>query len=168
MISQTAFLKALKAHPALHEVSRQDLTDLGKAIDMEGISEAESASLLAALLPAQPAEKWFSREMRRIGTYTFILELAKQHQRLPNEDDLFEETVVPETVLPKPLLPVLDGYLCYRIRDALAVSHEAMLGLVCRELGGHEGSIHHGRVIRNIAGSTGGGYRTQGSGVDGG
>lgn len=156
LISQTAFFKTLKANPALHEVSRRDLADLGKAINMEGISEAERVSLLSALLPVQSAEKWLSREIRRIGTYTIIFELARQHQRLPNEDDLFESALAPDTVLPKPLLPVLDGYLCYRIRDALAVSHEAMLGLVCRELGGHEGSIHHGRVIHDVAGSTGG------------
>jgi hypothetical protein len=31
-----------------------------------------------------------------------------------------------------------------------------MLGLVCRELGGYEGSIHHDRVIHAVAGNSGG------------
>lgn len=151
LIHQTAFFKTLKAHPTLDAVSRQDLTELGQAIHLEEISEAERASLLSALLPQQPAEKWLEREIRRIGTYTLILELAKRHQRLPEEDDLFETALAPETTLPKQLFSVLDGYLCYRIRDALAVAHEAMLGLVCRELGGFEGSIHHDRVIHAVA-----------------
>lgn len=156
LISQTAFFKTLKADPALHEVSRQELTDLGKAINMEGISAAERASLLSALLPLQPAEQWANREIRRIGTYTLLLELAQRHERLPNEDDLFEAALAPKSVLPKQFLPVLDGYLCYRIRDALAVCHEAMLGLVCGELGGYEGSIQHDRVIDAVASHSGG------------
>lgn len=154
LINQTAFFKAIKANPSLDAVAREDLTQLGQAINLEEISEAERASLLSALLPLQPAEKWFNRETRRIGTYTLMLELAKRHQRRPKEDDLFEAALAPETTLPKPLLSVLDGYLCYRIRDALAVAHEAMLGLVCRELGGHEGSVHHDRVIHAVASDT--------------
>ena len=154
LINQTAFFKTLKADPTLDAVSRQDLIELGQAINLEEISEAERSCLLSALLPLQPAEKWLGREIRRIGTYTFMLELAKRHQRLPKEDDLFDEALTPESGLPKQLFSVLDGYLCYRIRDALAVAHEAMLRLVCRELGGHEGSIHHDKVIYAVASDT--------------
>ncbi len=154
LINQTAFFKTLKADPTLDAVSRQDLTELGQAINLEEISAAERACLLSALIPLEPAEKWLDRETRRIGTYALMLELAKRHQRLPNEEDLFEVALMPETVLPEQLFPALDGYLCYRIRDALAVAHEAMLGLVCRELGGHEGSIHHDRVIHAVASDT--------------
>ena len=154
LIHKTVFFKTLKTDPTLDVVSRQDLIDLGQAINLEEISEAERACFLSALLPLQPAEKWLNREIRRIGTYTLMLELAKRHQRLPKEDDLFEAALTPETTLPKQLFSVLDGYLCYRIRDALAVAHEAMLGLVCRELGGHEGSIHHDRIIHAVASDT--------------
>jgi hypothetical protein len=151
LINQTAFFKALKAHPTLNSVARQDLIELGQAINLEEVGEEERTSLLSALLPPEPADKWREREIRRIGAYTLMLELAKCHQRLPKEDDLFDAALTPVTALPKQLFSVLDGYLCYRIRDALAVAHEAMLGLVCRELGGFEGSVHHDRIIYAVA-----------------
>jgi len=156
LINQTAFFNTLKTQPTLHTVSRQDLKELGQAINLDEIREVERASLLSSLIPLQPAEKWLQREIRRIGAYTLMLELSKRHQKLTKEDDLFEAALEPETTLPKQLHSVLDGYLCYRIRDALAVSHEAILELVCRELGGHKGLIHHDKVIHVVAREVGG------------
>ena len=80
-----------------------------------------------------------------------LLELANRHQRLPKEGDVFEAALAMHNSIPKQLTSVLDGYLCYRVRDALAVVHEAVLGLVCRELGGHDGALQHDQVIHAIA-----------------
>ncbi|MDH4027090.1 MAG: hypothetical protein OEU57_16940, partial [Desulfuromonadales bacterium] len=131
LINHTAFFKDLKANPSLNVSSRTDLAELGHVIHLEEIDDAERTCLLSALLPAQPAENWINRETRRVGAYTLLLELAKRHQGLPKEDDIFEAALAKENPLPEQLVPVLDGYLCYRVRDALAVGHEALLGLVC-------------------------------------
>lgn len=151
LIAETAFYNKLKSDPTLRSVTREDLRELGKAIRLEDVGEEERVCLLSALIPTQPAEKWLGRELRRIGTYTLLLELASRLERHPTEDDLFEAALEPDTTLPEPLWPVLDGYLCYRIRDALAVAHEAILGLVCSELGAYEGAVPHDRVIQAVA-----------------
>lgn len=150
LIDKTNFFASLKANPAIDGVSRKDLTELGQAIHLELITDAERESLLSALLPIQPAEKWPRRELRRVGAYALMLELAGHHKRPPNEEDVFEAALAIDSQLPTQLTSVLDGYLCYRIRDALAVSHEAALGVVCRELGGHQGSVHHDKIIQAV------------------
>lgn len=150
LIKQTRFFKILKENPNIASYSRADLQELGLAIDLESIGDAERDCLLATLLPEQPAEKWESREVRRVGAYTFFLELANKLQRIPKEADIFEAALATENFLPEPLKSVLDGYLCYRVRDALAVVHEAVLGLVCRELGGHEGVVHQEKIIHTL------------------
>lgn len=150
LIQGTRFFGNIKSNPLLSSVTRSELTELGQAIRLEQISKNERVSLLEALLPTQPAEKWVGREVRRIGAYSLFLELAKQHQRLPNEEDIFDVALATHNPLPPQLTPVLDGYLCYRVRDALAVTHEAVLGLVCRELGGHEGGVLDKRIIHSV------------------
>jgi hypothetical protein len=150
LINNTCFFRDLKANPNIRSVSRADLVEFGQSIRLEEISPNERDVLLSALLPLQPAEKWVGREVRRVGTYSLLLELANHHQRLPKEDDVFTAALVADSRLPQQLTPVLDGYLCYRVRDALAVVHEAVLGLVCRELGAHEGSVPHDKIINAV------------------
>jgi len=154
LISSTAFFRNLKSDPSLKSVAKADLAELGQAIHLEQISDSERTSLLAALLPATPAETWTKRELRRIGAYTLFLELANHHRRLPREDDIFAMALAYERSLPPLLTATLDGYLCYRIRDALAVGHEAVLGLVCGELGRHEGFVPQGEIIHSIVRGT--------------
>ncbi len=150
LINETRFFAALKANPEIDSVSIDDLTGLGRAIRLDEISEAERACLLEALMPSVPAENWMQRETRRVGTYSMFHELAKHHRRKPKEKDVFQAALAVDSPLPSQLTEVLDGYLCYRIRDALAVVHEAVLGLVCRELGGHEGAVHHDKIIHAL------------------
>ena len=155
LIKSTRFFNNLRTTPSLASVSVDDLRELGLAIRLEEISDAERACLLASLMPEQPAESWAQREIRRVGAYTLFLELANHHKRFPKEGDVFKVALAIESYLPNELTSVLDGYLCYRIRDSLAVAHEAVLGLVCRELGGHEGSIHHDRIIHALVNDAG-------------
>lgn len=154
-ISQTRFLEILKNDPEFSSLSRDVLMELGEAINIDDVSGIERELLLKAILPSEPHEKaviTLRKEINRLGVYTYLLELAKQVKRPPEETDVFDLALQPDPQVSELLLPILDGYLRYRIRDLLSVVHEAVLGEVCAELGGFGGSISSNQIVGNLLG----------------
>jgi hypothetical protein len=116
-------------HPP-EEISREDLSELGEVARIDRIPGKEREALLVAVIPEKP----LSRERARIGTYTALLTLAKQKGAVPAEADLFNAACSYKR-FGEPLLdPMADGWLTYCVRDAIAVSHEAVLAAVMGEV----------------------------------
>lgn len=121
--------KIFADHPP-DEVSREELDELGEAARIDRIPGTERDALLAAVIPEKP----FAKERARIGTYAALLTLAKQKGAMPAEADLFNAACSLKR-FGEPLLDgVADGWLTYCVRDAIAVSQEAVLAAMISEV----------------------------------
>lgn len=121
--------KIVADHPPA-DVSRDDLRELGEVARIDRIPGVERDALLAAVIPEKP----FARERARLGTYASLLTLAKQKGAMPAEADLFNAACSLKR-FGEPLLDsIADGWLTYCVRDAIAVSHEAVLAAVMGEV----------------------------------
>ena len=121
--------KIFADHPP-GEASREELEELGEAARIDRIPGMERDALLAAVIPEKP----LATERARTGTYAALLLLAKQKGAMPTEADLFNAACSLKR-FGEPLLdPVADGWLTYCVRDAIAVSHEAVLAAVINEV----------------------------------
>ena len=117
--------RIFSSHPPM-KVGRDELDELGEVARIDRIPGTERDALLAAVIPEKPLAK----EHARIGTYAALLILAKQNSAIPSETDLFRAACSLKR-FGEPLLdPIADGWLTYCVRDAIAVSHEAVLAAV--------------------------------------
>lgn len=123
MLAETAFAKQLARRPKTRSVSRKALRQLGRAYPIGRPKGQERDLLLDALLP--PAPK--GAEMPRTASYALLLWLADRDGGDINEWTLFQEAVSPSQDLPAVLLPLVDQWLLYLVRDTLAVCHERVL-----------------------------------------
>lgn len=157
LIKPTRFYSLLKENPLFNSVSREVLKELGEAINLEQLPDQERDLILDALIPTKPIEKDsipLRKEVMRVAFYALVLELANTLQRAPTETDVFSEALKAKLELAECLIPVLDGYLMYRMRDMIAVIHEAVLGDVTSELGGYDGVVDSTHVISALLGDT--------------
>lgn len=122
----------------LRQISIDDLRELGAVARIDQIPDEERELLLAAIVPAKPLTK----ERTRIGTYASLLSLASTLNAPPTESALFD-TVCSMDRFGEPLLDsVANGWTTYAIRDAIAVTHEAVLAAVMGEvLGQPDGGL---------------------------
>jgi hypothetical protein len=112
------------------EATQDDLAELGAVARIDQIPDLEREALIAAVLPTAP----LLRERARIGTYAALLTVAKQKSALPSERDLFKAACSLDG-FKEPLLDrVADGWLTYCVRDSIAVSQEAVLAEVMKEI----------------------------------
>jgi hypothetical protein len=112
------------------EVSREELHELGAVARIDQIPDAEREALIAAVFPTAPRPK----ERARMGTYAALLTLAKAKGALPKEDDLFSAACSQKRFGEPVLDRAADGWLTYCVRDAIAVSQEAILAAVMNEI----------------------------------
>lgn len=150
LIKSTQFYNLLKKNPAIKSVSINVLRELGSAIDIDNIGVKECNALLDAILPQNIHEGARESERNRLLFYTLVLELALRHQRIPDEDDIFDVAVNPAPGLPDVLSPTLDGFLLYLMRDSLAVLHEAALDIISNELERADGYADANELIIHI------------------
>ena len=134
VVQSTEIRRLIKENPRLDTVSRASLKELGQVVKIEDISELERNCLLGAMMPAEPHAAVITTEKNRVAFYCLLLELAQRLQRAPSEENVFEAALSPKDDLPAHLNGILDFFLLYRIRDAIAVLHEAQVVLVCSEL----------------------------------
>jgi hypothetical protein len=131
-MGSTAIGALLQRAEPLKQATRAELEEFARATFVLAIPEAERQALIGAILPLEPEED----ERRRLATFAALLALGDQ---LPpgeslTEDHLFDEAVRPERALPRPLHQILDGWLLYSVRDALAVTGEYALAAIVRRL----------------------------------
>jgi hypothetical protein len=128
---------------------REELEEFGEACRLDVLPEAERDLLLNAILPESP----YASEIERVRTYALLLHLAKEREDLGRplgEEDVMLAAGRPGFEPHPSLLPALDGWLIYQIRDSLAVAHEAALGEVVSALGASSGGMHKDRVIQEL------------------
>jgi hypothetical protein len=132
------------------EASREELLELGAVARIDRIPDAESEALVGALLPDAP----LPQERARMGTYAALLTLAKAKGALPTETDLFNAACSQKRFGQKVLDHAADGWLTYCVRDAIAVSQEAILAAVMNEivLGPEDGrlGVESSRIIAEL------------------
>jgi hypothetical protein len=131
---------------------RSDLRDFGAVSHINEPSADEREFLLASLLPTDPLN---STEVERVRTYAYILFLASLLDRCPEESDFFTHVRGSNQLPPNELIPALDGWLCYSVRDLLAVVHERVLEELVRTLGqvaSDSGSATEVAVIERLVG----------------
>ena len=121
--------RIFSSHPP-SRVGRDELDELGEVARIDRIPGVERDALLAAVIPEKP----LAREQARIGTYAALLILAKQNSAIPTEADLFRAACSLKRFGEPVLDRIADGWLTYCVRDAIAVSHEAVLAAVIGEL----------------------------------
>ncbi len=123
-------LERLVSEPNLTQVALDDLRELGAVARIDQIPDDERELLLAAIVPAQPLPK----ERARVGTYAALLSLAARMKTRPTESHLFD-TACSMSRFSEPLLDqVADGWTFYCVRDAIAVTQEAVLAAVMGEI----------------------------------
>lgn len=129
-LMRVPLIERLLAEPDLARASLDDLGELGSVARIDQIPDDERELLLAAILPSQPLAK----EIARISTYASLLALAAKLKARPTEENLFD-TACSMNRFGEPLLDqVADGWTSYCVRDAIAVTQEAVLAAVMDEI----------------------------------
>jgi len=134
-VANTNIVKMILEEKKIESFNRDDLVVLGQILSINNIPDDEREILLEILLPTEPSPNGWENDIRRIATYTLLLQLAQDNQRIPTLDIFFEEILNPKNETNKGLLEIYNGWLCFLIRDSIAVAHEVTLQFVKSELG---------------------------------
>ena len=134
-VVNTKFVQKVLVNKKVGKASRNDLIELGRILSISKIPDDERDILLEILMPTDPGAYVGENDIRRIATYTILLQLAQDNQRIPTLDIFFEEILNPKNGNNKGLLEIYNGWLCFLIRDSIAVAHEVTLQFVKSELG---------------------------------
>lgn len=129
-LARIPLIESLLSKNELADVSIDDLRELGAVARIDQIPNDERELLIAAIVPAQP----LNRERARIGTYAALLALAAQLKARPAESDLFD-AACSMARFGEPILDrVADGWTGYCVRDAIAVTQEAVMAAVMDDI----------------------------------
>ncbi|WP_176300922.1 hypothetical protein [Burkholderia vietnamiensis] len=129
-LARVSLIERLVSEPNMTKVSMDDLRELGTITRIDQIPDDERELLLAAIVPSKPLPK----ERARVGTYAALLALATKMKAQPTEGDLFD-TACSMNRFGEPLLDqVAGGWTFYCVRDAIAVTQEAVLAAVMDEI----------------------------------
>lgn len=125
----TDFGKRILAGDVSGRIPFGELGEFGEKVYLAGFAEAERTRLINAIIPVAPTEK----HKTRTQTYLLLLRLAERLKRPPTEDDVIRAALDGSIGLPV-LEEILDGWLAFTVRDAIAAGHEYVLQEVTREL----------------------------------
>ncbi len=129
-LSRVPLIEHLLSKHDLADASIDDLRELGAVARIDQIPDDERELLIAAIVPAKP----LASERARIGTYAALLALAAQLKARPTESDLFD-AACSMARFGEPILDrVADGWTGYCVRDAIAVTQEAVMAAVMDEI----------------------------------
>jgi hypothetical protein len=129
-LSHVPVVERLLAQQDLAEIGADDLRELGAVARIDQIPDEERELLIAAIVPATP----LNRERPRVGTYAALLALAAQLKAPPSERQVFD-AACSLSRFGYPLLDrVADGWVSYCVRDAIAVTQEAVMAAVMNEI----------------------------------
>jgi hypothetical protein len=129
-LTQIPLIESLLSKSDLTDASIDDLRELGAVARIDQIPDDERELLIAVIVPHQP----LNRERARIGTYAALLALAAQLKTRPAESNLFD-AACSMSRFGEPILDrVADDWTSYCVRDAIAVSQEAVMAAVMDEI----------------------------------
>ncbi|MDB4285470.1 hypothetical protein N9903_01015 [bacterium] len=123
VMQQTKLGKMLSAGKAPKVSGRTELEELGRIASVVKIPQSEREQLLNILMPKEPVED----EVNRVSTYAALLALAARTEELPEEIDLYEESMERNRLLSPELNSILNGWLSYGVRDVIAACHECVM-----------------------------------------
>lgn len=130
LIGGTTYGKELARDPRKNRVARKQLEELAKRVFLDRIPRLERKILIDAIIPQKPEPG----ERDRVANYALLLWLTRaKHEAVQEKDVLAAASVLPRN-LPACLVPVLNGWLEYTMRDMLAVTHEAVFEAVMRQI----------------------------------
>ena len=130
-IRDTAYGRQLERRPTIDKTSRDALEELADGVFLDRIPRGEREILIDAIMPPKPETE---EERNRLAQYALLLWLTRANGQEPEESDVFDAARNIPRGLPKALVPVLNDWLEYIIRDVIAVTHEAVFGAVMREV----------------------------------
>ena len=129
-LARIPLLERVVSEPNLTQAALDDLRELGEVARIDQIPDDERELLLAAIVPAKPLLK----ERARVGTYAALLVLAAKKKARPTEGDLFDAACSMNR-FGEPLLDqIAVGWTFYGVRDAIAVTQEAVMAAVMGEI----------------------------------
>ena len=114
--------------------THSELLELGKILSIDNIPHDERDIFLDIVMPKAQSSNGWESDIRRIATYTLLLQQSKETNTWPSVDRFFSEVINPSENHDEYLDEILDGWLCYLIRDSIAVTHEKSLELIIDEL----------------------------------
>lgn len=130
-IRDTTYGRQLQRRPTIDKASRDALEELGEGVFLDRIPREEREILIDAIMPQSPET---DQERSRLAQYSLLLWLTRTKGEEPEESDVFDAARNIPRGLPRALVPVLNDWLEYIIRDVIAVTHEAVFGAVMREV----------------------------------
>jgi hypothetical protein len=130
LIGGTTYGKALASDARKNRIARKQLAEIADGVFLDRIPREERNILIDAIIPRKPE----SGEWDRIANYALLLWLTQANGEPVDEEGVFAAAAVLPRNLPACLLPVLNGWLEYLIRDLLAVTHEAVFEAVMRQI----------------------------------
>jgi hypothetical protein len=132
--------------------SREELRELGAALELQELPDSERAVLIDVLMPEEPIDQ---TERSRTGTYATLMALAPPLIELApdNPRTLLDTASSRSRKVPKELYSVLDDWALYHVRDLLAVIHERALSCFLESLRGANqttgGPVDYDQVIQS-------------------
>jgi hypothetical protein len=131
VVRDTAYGRQLERRPTIDKASRDAVEELAEGVFLDRIPRNEREILIDAIMPQAPETE---PERNRLAQYALLLWLARAKGEAPQESDVFDVARHIPRGLPKTLVPVVDDWLDYVVRDVIAVTHEAVFDAVMHEV----------------------------------
>jgi hypothetical protein len=129
-VSHNALIQRASSQGDGGSATLEELKELGTNLRIDRIPQIERDLLLNVIMPLKPLPS----ERARIGTYTSLLKLAKDLKARPSEREMLDRSCTMRQFAEPLLDATADGWTSYCVRDAIAVTHEAVLAAVMGEL----------------------------------
>ncbi|MBC8214239.1 MAG: hypothetical protein H8E71_06350 [Candidatus Marinimicrobia bacterium] len=133
-VKNTHIVKKILATKQVEFYTQEELLELGIILTIDNIPLDEREILLDIVMPKDEGINGWENDIRRIATYTLLLQQAKESKALPTVDNFFDRVINPSHNHKECLDEILDGWLGYLIRDSIAVVHENTLKVIVDEL----------------------------------
>lgn len=131
VVRTTSLGRGLSDGELPERVPLDELREFGRAAHIRTFPAAERTVLLEAIVPAEPETPL---ERRRVASYAAFLARADQGQSRKEYRAILGRAGRAERDLPNALDEILDGWVLYLVRDALAVTHEHALAALAATL----------------------------------
>ena len=133
-VENTELVKTVIKEKNVDSFNRDQLIELGKLLSVDELPEDERELLLDIIIPSEPSPTGWNNDIRRIATYTYLLQLTNDSNSLPSIHEYFNNISKPSDYYDSHLKEILSGWHCYLIRDILAIAHENALESIVNEL----------------------------------
>jgi len=126
--AQKHLFSLFKNNPDLETIDRETSEEISVLFDMEEFYDDEKNILIDTIMPPNPGiYKNRINEISRVVSYTVLLKLAKELNKIPNEQDFFNFIRETNSYINDTTQKTINGWLVYHVRDMITAVHEAVL-----------------------------------------